>query len=80
MEEIGYLMLQIFLLLFLAEFLGYVLKKINMPEMVGYILGGIIFVNLTVFVPEFGNAIHFDIYEVDVNSKVACRQVGIFKA
>jgi len=51
MEEIGYLMVQIFLLLFLAESLGMLLKKAKIPEMVGYILAGIIFINLTIFVP-----------------------------
>jgi Kef-type K+ transport system membrane component KefB len=68
MEEIGYLMLQIFLLLLLAEVLGQVLKKINMPEMVGYILGGILFVNLTVFLPGFGYSIHFNISEIESDS------------
>lgn len=65
MDEIGYMMAQIFLLLLFAELLGLVMKKIKMPEMVGYILGGIIFVNLAVFVPSFGEALHFDIYSVE---------------
>ncbi len=67
MEEIGYLMLQIFLLLFMAEVLGKLLKKINMPEMVGYIIAGIIFVNLSIFVPEFGTLLDFNIYEVEAD-------------
>ncbi|MDD2626223.1 MAG: cation:proton antiporter [Candidatus Methanomethylophilus sp.] len=68
MEEIGYLMVQIFLLLFLAESLGMLLKKAKIPEMVGYILAGIIFINLTIFVPSFSSLIHFDIAEVEGES------------
>ena len=63
MEEIGYLMIQIFILLLMAEGLGKLMGRIGMPDIIGYIGAGIIFVNLTVFT-DLGTALEFDIDEV----------------
>ena len=63
MEEIGYLMIQIFILLFMAEALGKLMGRIGMPDIIGYIGAGIIFVNLTVFT-DLGTTLEFDIDDV----------------
>ena len=63
MEEIGYLMIQIFLLLFMAEALGKIVGRLGMPDIIGYILAGIIFVNLTIYT-DLGNVLDFNIDDV----------------
>lgn len=65
MEEIGYLMIQIFLLLFMAEVFGRLLKQFKMPDIVGYIIAGVLFVNVTILCPEVGSALHFNITTIE---------------
>jgi len=66
MEEIGYLMIQIFILLLMAEVLGKILTRFGLPDIIGYILAGIIFVNLSIYT-GFGHALEFDIDVVSSN-------------
>jgi Kef-type K+ transport system membrane component KefB len=60
LDEIGYVILQLFLLLLLAKALGYLFGRFNMPELVGEIIAGIVFINLILFFPQIGAAVHFD--------------------
>jgi Kef-type K+ transport systems, membrane components len=60
MNEIGFVIVQIFILLLMAKLLGRLFEKMNMPGLVGEILAGVIFINLILFFPEFGVALHFD--------------------
>lgn len=59
MEEIGYIIVQIFILLVVAKLLGKVFEKMKMPALVGEILAGVIFINLVVFFPGIGDLLHF---------------------
>ena len=61
MEEIGYVILQIFVLLVFAKILGRIFEKFGLPGLVGEILAGVIFINVVVFYPNIGHAIEFDV-------------------
>lgn len=63
MEEIGYLMVQTFILFCTAEVLGKIFSKLGLPEIVGYIVSGAVFVNLAIFT-GFGDFIEFDVDSV----------------
>lgn len=63
MEEIGYMMIQIFILLLLSEIFGKTMKKFGMPDIIGFVLAGILFVNLTVYT-DLGNILQFDSRDV----------------
>ena len=63
MEAIGYVILQIFLLLVFAKVLGRVFEKFEMPGLIGEILAGVIFINIVVFFPDLGHYIEFDVDE-----------------
>ncbi len=68
-EELGYILFLIFILLLFAYLLGHLMKKIGMPAIVGQILAGAIFVNLVFLVPELGEILHFDpVHFVENNS------------
>lgn len=67
MEEIGYLMVQIFILLFLAEAFGKLFKRIGLPEIVGQIVAGFVFVNLTIYT-DLGDLIDFDMDVIEADS------------
>ena len=60
MDAIGYIIVQIFLLLLMAKLLGRVFEKFKMPALVGEILAGVIFINLVIFFPQVGDFLHFD--------------------
>ena len=60
MDEIGFVIVQIFILLLMAKLLGRLFEKMNMPGLVGEILAGVIFINFVLFFPEFGDILHFD--------------------
>ena len=60
MEEIGFVIIQIFVLLLMAKLLGSIFEKIKMPSLVGEILAGVIFINIVIFFPDFGGLLHFD--------------------
>jgi Kef-type K+ transport system membrane component KefB len=59
MEEIGYIIVQIFVLLLAAKVLGSVFEHFKMPALIGEILAGVIFINLILFFPDTGTLIHF---------------------
>lgn len=59
MEEIGYMMIQIFILLLLSEIFGKIMHRFGMPDIIGFILAGILFVNLTVYT-DLGELLEFD--------------------
>jgi Kef-type K+ transport system membrane component KefB len=61
MEEIASILLQIFVLLLFAKLMGGLFEKYHMPKLIGEIIAGAIFINLVIFVPEFGNLLSFDI-------------------
>lgn len=60
MDAIGYIIVQIFLLLLVAKLLGKVFELMKMPALVGEILAGVLFINLILFFPEIGDVLHFD--------------------
>ena len=60
MEEIGYMMLQMLILFCSAQILGKIVKRIGMPEIVGYILAGAIFVNLCIYT-DLGKWLEFHV-------------------
>ncbi len=60
MEEIGYMMLQMFILFCSAVILGKLVKRVGMPEIVGYILAGAIFVNLCIYT-DLGHLLEFHV-------------------
>lgn len=59
MEEIGYLIIQIFVLLLMAEVFGKILSRLGMPDIIGYILAGFVFVNLCAYT-DLGIKLEFD--------------------
>ena len=59
MEEIGFLMIQIFILLLMAEVFAKILGKFGMPDIIGFILAGIVFVNLCIF-SDLGATLDFN--------------------
>lgn len=59
MEEIGYLMVQIFVLLLMAEVFAKLFGKLGMPDIIGFIFAGIVFVNLCIFT-DVGAVLEFD--------------------
>lgn len=68
MDDIGYIILQLFLLLLLAKVLGRIFEKFKMPSLVGEILAGVIFINLALFYPDlFHDFLDFSVtdYEND---------------
>ena len=60
MEEIGFVIIQIFILLLMAKLFGGIFEKLKMPSLVGEILAGVVFINLILFFPDFGGLLHFD--------------------
>ncbi|MCL1811242.1 MAG: cation:proton antiporter [Methanomassiliicoccaceae archaeon] len=60
MESIGYIIIQIFILLLVAKVLGSIFEKLKMPSLIGEILAGVLFINLIIFFPGAGEVIHFD--------------------
>jgi len=60
MEEMGYIFIQVFILLFAAKALGTVFQRMKMPALVGEILAGVIFINIVLFYPGYGELLHFD--------------------
>jgi len=60
MEEMGYIFIQVFILLFAAKALGTVFQKLKMPALVGEILAGVLFINIVLFYPGYGDLLHFD--------------------
>lgn len=67
MEAIGYLMIQIFILLLMAEAFGKIMNRIGMPDIIGYILAGIVFVNLCIYT-DVGAELNFDVNLVFADS------------
>lgn len=59
MDAIGYIILQIFVLLLIAKVLGQAFEMMKMPSLIGQILAGVIFINLIILYPEIGDALHF---------------------
>jgi len=59
MDAIGYIILQIFVLLLIAKVLGQAFEIMKMPSLIGQILAGVIFINLIILYPEIGDALHF---------------------
>jgi len=60
MEEMGYIFIQVFILLFVAKALGTVFQRLKMPALVGEILAGVLFINIILFYPGYGDLLHFD--------------------
>ncbi|MDR2698166.1 MAG: cation:proton antiporter [Candidatus Methanoplasma sp.] len=60
MEAIGYIIIQIFILLLAAKLLGSIFERLKMPSLIGEILAGVIFINLVLFFPDAGGLLHFD--------------------
>ncbi|MCL2148235.1 MAG: cation:proton antiporter [Methanomassiliicoccaceae archaeon] len=60
MGEIGYIIIQIFILLLAAKALGGLFERFRIPSITGEILAGVIFINLILFFPDFGGLLHFD--------------------
>jgi len=60
MEELAFILLQLFILLLAAKGLGALLERFHMPALVGEILAGVAFINVILFFPGVGAAIHFD--------------------
>lgn len=68
MDDIGYIVLLLFLLLVLAKVLGMIFERFHMPALVGQILAGVIFINLVLVFPDFFDEyLHFTVsgYESD---------------
>lgn len=59
MDAIGYIILQIFVLLLIAKVLGQAFEMMKMPSLIGQILAGVIFINLIILYPGVGDALHF---------------------
>ena len=59
MEEMGYIFIQVFILLFVAKALGTVFQRLKMPALVGEILAGVLFINIILFYPGYGDLLHF---------------------
>jgi len=61
MDEIAFIILQIFIILLLSKIFGGIFEKFHMPKLVGEIIAGAIFINLIIFVPEIGEYLKFSI-------------------
>lgn len=61
MNDIASIILIIFILLLFAKIVGGIFEKLKMPKLIGEILAGVIFINLAIFVPGFGDAIGFSV-------------------
>ena len=61
MNDIASIILIIFILLLFAKIIGGIFDKLKMPKLIGEILAGVIFINLAIFVPGFGDAIGFSV-------------------
>lgn len=59
MEEMGYIFIQVFIMLFGAKVLGTVFERLKMPSLVGEILSGVLFINIILFFPGIGTLLHF---------------------
>lgn len=68
MDDIGYVILQIFILLVFAKLLGAVFEKFKMPGLIGEILAGIIFINLAILFPDiFWNYLEFSVTDFEAD-------------
>lgn len=66
MDDIGYIVLLLFILLVIAKVLGWIFERYHMPALVGQILAGVIFINLVLFFPDFFHEyLHFSIDEYE---------------
>ncbi len=61
MNDIASIILIIFILLLFAKITGGIFEKLKMPKLIGEILAGVVFINLAIFVPGFGDAIGFSV-------------------
>jgi len=60
MEEIAYVILQLFLLLVFAKIMGSIFERFSMPKLIGEILAGIIFINVVIFSTDVLNSSFFE--------------------
>ncbi|MCL2296431.1 MAG: cation:proton antiporter [Methanomassiliicoccaceae archaeon] len=60
MESIGYIIIQVFIMLLVAKVLGSIFERMKMPSLIGEIIAGVLFINIIIFFPEVGNLLHFD--------------------
>ena len=67
MDEMGYVILQLFILMTMALILGRAFEKFRMPGLVGEIIVGIIFINIIITYPGIGEYIHFNLTSFDEN-------------
>jgi len=59
MQEMGYIFIQVFILLAASRVLGGAFERMKMPALVGEILAGVLFINIIIFYPSIGTMIHF---------------------
>ena len=59
MEAIGYIIIQVFIMLSAAKVLGSIFERFKMPSLIGEILAGVLFINIVLFFPGVGNVLHF---------------------
>lgn len=60
MESIGYIIIQVFIMLLAAKVLGTVFERLKMPSLIGEILAGVLFINIIIFFPGTGDMLHFN--------------------
>lgn len=70
MDDIAAIVLQIFILLLFARVMGSIFEKFRMPKLIGEIIAGAVFINLVIFVPEFGNLLNFGVEEFNSGTNV----------
>ncbi|MDR3074531.1 MAG: cation:proton antiporter, partial [Candidatus Methanoplasma sp.] len=60
MDSIGYIIVQIFILLVTAKIFGSIFERLKMPALVGEILAGVLFINMILFFPGIGDLLNFN--------------------
>jgi len=71
MDDIAAIILQIFILLLFARLMGGLFEKLRMPKLVGEILAGAIFINLVIFLPDFGTIMSFSVDDFNSDTYVS---------
>jgi Kef-type K+ transport system membrane component KefB len=71
MDDVAFIILQIFIILLLSKIFGGIFEKMKMPKLVGEIIAGALFINLIIFVPEVGDFLKFSIAEFNSETEIS---------